>query len=292
MTVEFTSKLPDEVPASLPVYRLQRPDSGPAAASQLLELAKRIGLDGFVHETCTAEDWTMQQLGAWELGVHARSGAIVGRDRARYQRATETAFELSDDDAAAIASQFLGRADLAARDEVRLRRVTHLRSAGGETGGEAKDSTVLDAGVVLGRQLGDVEVTGPGGFTMINVNADKEVVGFRSVWRQIADMVGDVEVRPPDVANRAIERIAGSVRGDVEVTTATFGYFEQGVIDAQSFLQPAYAVVYVVRDGEVAYRSAEVIAAAEKEFEPLLGAKRFGDVAQGDRGKPAARRQG
>jgi hypothetical protein len=70
------------------------------------------------------------------------------------------------------------------------------------------------------------------------------------------------------------------VRGDVTVTKALFGYFEQGVHDRQEFLQPAYCLVYVVRDGEVAFKSAEVTAAARRSFEPLMGARRFPAPAQ------------
>jgi hypothetical protein len=290
MSLEFTAKLPDDVPGSAPVFRLQPPEPGPTSAGLVAELSKRIGLPGRAHETCSADDWTMHQVGPWELGVHSRSGATVGRHRARYHRPGERTFELSDDEATGIATAFIERVELVALDEARPRGITHLKTAGGELSGEAQETTVIDAGVVIGRTIKEIAVEGPGGFAMVNVDSDGEVVGFRSIWRPLTDAVADVEIRPPDLAYESMERIASTVRGDIEVTKATFGYFEQGILDPQSFLQPAYALVYIVRDDEVAFRSAEVVAAAERLFEPLIGAKRFGDRRQTERGGPVARR--
>ena len=68
-----------------------------------------------------------------------------------------------------------------------------------------------------------------------------------------------------------MEAVAGRMHGDVTVTKATFGYFEQGVMDRQEYLQPAYALVYVVRNEEVMHKSAMVVPASEKLFELFEG---------------------
>lgn len=286
MSLEFSAKLPAELPGTVPVYRLQVPEPGPASAGRLMELSKRMGMRGRAHDTVSSDDWTMHLEGPWELGVHSRSGTTVGRHRERYQRPGDRQFELSDDEATNVATRFIERVELVPLDEARPRGITHLRTAGGEMGGEPTETAVVDAGVVIGRTIKDIAVDGPGGFSMVNTNADGDVVGFRSIWRPISDVVTEVEILPPDVAYESMQRIASSVRGDVEVTKATFGYFEQGILDPQSFLQPAYMLVYTVRDEDVAFGSAEVIAAAEKVFEPLAGPKRFGDRRQRQRETP------
>ena len=55
---------------------------------------------------------------------------------------------------------------------------------------------------------------------------------------------------------------------------AEFGYFEQGPLDGQTTLQPAYAFVYEV-ESDFTHKSAEVVPAGEKSFGALKGKKRF-----------------
>src|SRR5262249_32656077 len=152
---------------------------------------------------------------------------------------------------------------------------THLRTAGGSAGGGELQEQVLDAGVVFRRTLEGAPIDGPGGFAMIHVDSEGEVAGFRIVWRPVAEAAGEVGIRPPDEAYGAIEAIAKRVHGDLRVTKASFGYFEHGISDRQRFLQPAYSMVYVVQDEEVAFKSAHVVAAGDRVFEPLMGEKRF-----------------
>ena len=145
---------------------------------------------------------------------------------------------------------------------------------------------MLDAGVVFGRSIEGVPVDGPGGFAMINVDGEGEVAGFRSVWRPTAERAEEVKILDAGRAHEAMEGIAKQVRGDVTVTKASFGYFELGIHDRQRFLQPAYIMVYVVQDGEVAYKSAEVVAASESVFEPFQVEKRFPAGRQPTRKEP------
>lgn len=290
MTLEFTAEIPQNLPSSVPVFRLEPPRPGPASSARLAGISDRMGLTGRAHETGSGDEWTMHREGLWELGIHARSGTTIGRHRAKYQRPGERPFALADEEATDIAHRFVRQTELVQLDEMRPRVVTHLRTAGGEVKGEAKEATLLDAGVLIGRRVKDIDVDGPGGAVLVNVDPDGEVVGFRSIWRPVVDALDDVKVVGPDRAVEEIKQIAGSVRGDVEVTKATFGYFEQGLLDVQHFLQPAFALVYVVRDDEVSMKSAVVAPASDKLFEPLIGAKRFGDRKQPDRDPPSPRR--
>jgi hypothetical protein len=281
MALEFEQRFPDDLPSSLPVYRLRPAPAFPAATETLARLARGLGLEGRAQETSFSEDWTTHQEGPYDLSIHGRSGAVSYRHREKYQKQGERAFDPAAHDVEGIAGRFLETSGIIASADARMLRVTHLRTAGGNPeNGERSEETLLDAGVVYGRTVEGTPVHGPGGTAMVNIDPEAEVVGFRSIWRPLGDAVHDAEIRPPDNAYRALERIAGTVRGDVTVTKAMFGYFEQGVHERQEFLQPAYCLVYVVRDGEVAFKSAEVTAAAGRAFEPLMGAKRFPTPAQ------------
>lgn len=278
MGLEFRMTFPKEMPTSVPVYRLQRPAAFPLSVVALGKVAQQMGLAGRPGEVCISEDWTSYREGLHHLSMHGRSGALRYVHRERYARQGEKAFALSDQEAETIAERFLDRTGLVSRGERRTAAVTHLRTAGAATEGEARSSArevLLDAGVVFRRLIDGVPVEGPGGQTMVHVDPEGEISGFEIIWRSVAEPVEDVKVLPPDRAYAVMKEIAGRVRGDVEVTRAAFGYFEQGRGEAQTYLQPAYAMVYVVRDGEVAFKSAEVVAAAERVFEPLRGEKRF-----------------
>lgn len=275
MSLEYLEKLPERVPDSLPVYRLTEPASFPESAKQLSELAAQMGLTGTASETCMSDEWTVHDEGLFSLAIHTRSGGITGRHRERYQQAMSESFDLDDDKAAEIARGFLERSQLVTTRDANLRRVTHLRMAGGGPGSDERVESTLDAGVVFGRVIEGIAVDGPGGFAMINVDGQGEVAGFRTVWRPIAERADEVKILDAERAHLAMGRVAHQVRGDTTVTKASFGYFELGISDRQHFLQPAYVMVYTVQDGEIAYKSAEVVAASERVFEPFLGDKRF-----------------
>jgi hypothetical protein len=278
MGLEFRMSFAKDIPPSLPVYRLQRASGFPAAGAMLGKMAQQMGLTGRPGEVCISDDWTTHREGLHELSVHHRSGGLIYEQKERYAQQGEKPFALSDREAETVAERFLERVGLAARDERRLAGVTHLRTAGAAMDGEQRrqvTEVLLDAGVVYRRTVKQGNVDGPGGLATITIDPEGEVSGFRLIWRPVAEMIDEVKVLPPDRAVATMKDVAAKVRGDVEVVKATFGYFEQGMADAQEYLQPAYAMVYVVRDREVAYKSAEVVPAGERTFEPLRGEKRF-----------------
>ncbi len=246
-----------------------------------------MGLTGRPTETCFSDDWTTHQEGLFSLSIHSASGGITGRHRERYGQPVTETFEIDDAKATDIARGFLEKSQLVELRDSTVRRVTHLQMAGGAPDGkERTEAAVLDAGVVFGRSIEGVPVDGPGGFAMINVDGEGEVAGFRSVWRPTAERAEEVKILDAGRANEAMEGIAKQVRGDVTVTKASFGYFELGIHDRQRFLQPAYIMVYVVQDGEVAYKSAEVVAASDSVFEPFQVEKRFPAGRQPTRKEP------
>jgi hypothetical protein len=84
-----------------------------------------------------------------------------------------------------------------------------------------------------------------------------------------------VKIIPVGRALETFERLVSKVEGELTVTTANFGYFEQSELDRQSYLEPAYVFIYVVQNGEVAHKSIEVVAAGQQTFARLKGKKRF-----------------
>jgi len=289
MSLEYREKLPERTPDSLLVYRLAEPPAFPDSAKQMADLAGRIGLAGKPSETCISDDWTVHDEGLFSLSIHTRSGGITGRHRERYGQPVTESFDLDDGKAVEIARAFVERSRLVALEDSTVRKVTHLRMAGGAPGSKERVESVLDAGVVFGRSIEGVPVDGPGGLALINVDGEGEVSGFSCVWRPIAEKAEEVRILDAGRANDTMERIAKEVRGDTTVIKASFGYFESGVHDRQGFLQPAYMMVYVVQDGEVAYKSAEVVAAAEQTFEPFVAEKRFAVGRQPTRNQPRER---
>jgi len=274
MALEFLARFPDQTVSSLPVYVLQEPDVFPDSSAVLGTVARRIGLSGRPTETRIDDDWTTYLEGLFDLRIHRRSGGVMIRHTERYHFQGERPFQLSDDEAERVARGFLERSELVPLDEAVSLRVTHLRTGGREVDGGEVEETLIDAGVVYGRVFKEVPVYGPGGTAMVNIDAEGEIAGCRAVWRPVVETVGEVEILRPDRAYEVMERIAGGIRGDVRVTKASFGYFEQGIADRQRFLQPAYIMAYVVQDDEVAHKAAEVVAASERVFEPFLSEKR------------------
>lgn len=271
MAIDYQQRFSEDLPSSLPVYRLEQPDRFPGSAVAASTLAQRLGLSGRATEVTFSDDWTVHREGPFDVAIHARSGGCVyqRRDHMPVRAAAEDrAFTLSDDGAVGVADRFVDGAELAP-DDRRVLRVTHLRTQGGSPGGELQDPVVLDAGVVYTRVVDDVTVEGPGGELMVKVGPDEDVVGFRQVWRPILDVLADVEIRPPDEAYAAVERVSREAGGDVVVTRAGFGYFELGMADAQAYLQPAYVTYYVVQGEEVAFTSLQVTPAGDTVFEPI-----------------------
>ena len=282
MAVKFEARLPGSVPRSVSVYKLQRPTINEAA---LLKSARGLGLGGRGKDFIASADSLAYQEGRYLVEVQRLSGAIQFRHVDRYGREPENAFDVSDRRAATIARRFLETARLFPIQSARQRRITHMHGASADLDTKKVTERVIDAGVVFGRYVDDLPVDGPGGFAMVNIDAEAEVVGMRAIWRPLGKRHARVRVKSPEDAVREMEKLASKFKGDTTVTKAGFGYFEQGPLDAQTLLEPAFWFVYVVRYGEVAHKSALVVHAGDKSFAPLIGKKRFPSYAQKARRK-------
>lgn len=288
MSIKFAAELPTKVPASVYVYRLAAPRITPRAVARVSE---RFGLTGKAPDFRLSEDWTTYFEGRYRIGVHRVSGALSYQHRDKYGLETNEAFTLSDRDSIRLALSFLKRTAVIPLKEAVFHKVTHLRSGTGDVRGGPREEKLLDAGVIYRRTVDGIPVEGPGGFAMVNIDPEKEVIGLRAVWRPVQKRLAKVKLISPDEAMSAIRELTARLYGDTTITKATFGYFEQGELDRQVYLQPAYCFVYQVRNGDVTHKSIEVIAAGERSFAPLKGEKRFPAPPQPRRRVPAPRRE-
>jgi hypothetical protein len=282
MTITFEAKLPRKLPEALNVYALDKPK---VTNASLVETARKLGLTGQGRDFISSSDSLGYVEGRFGLEVNRVSGALSYSHLDRYGIETEQAFELPDARASGIARRFLERAALFPPASMQLRRVTHMRGADADLQTRRVTEKVLDAGVIYGRLVDDQPVDGPGGFSMVHIDPAGDVVGLRSVWRPLGKRLGKVKIKPPEEALEGLRKRVGQFRGDTTVVKATFGYFELGPIDRQTSIEPVYAFVYVVRDGEVAMKSAYVAHAGDKVFGVLLGKRRFARRAQPPRRK-------
>ena len=272
MAIKYSAKLPTQVPSSLNVYKLASPQS---TTSNVAALSQSFGLTGKMRDFISSEDWTSYSEGRYRISVHRTSGALRYINRDKYGIEPEKDFKLSKNTVDKIAQAFLRGTRIYPEKQITLHKVTHLRSVVSDLKGKAKVEKVIDAGVIYRRLVDGIQVEGPGGYTMVNIDPDSEVVGMRSVWRPTTDRVAKVKIVQPDQAKEKFERLVSKVIGDVTVTSATFGYFEQSEMDRQSYLEPAYVFIYAVQNGAVAHKSIEVIPAGLETFAKLKGNKRF-----------------
>lgn len=272
MNIKYAAKLPTEVPSSVTVYKLAAPQ---ASTAQVAAMSQRFGLTGKMREFISSEDWTSYNEGRYRVAVHRNSGALRYVHVDKYGVEPLKDFKISKDKVADIAKTFLKRAKLVPDGQSRLYKVTYLRSAVSDLKGKEKSERLIDAGVIYRRLVDGISVEGPGGYAMVNVDPEAEVVGLRSVWRPTTTREAKVKIMPVGQARETFEKLISNVIGDVTVTGANFGYFEQSEMDKQTYLEPAYVFIYTVQNGEVAHKSIEVLPAGDKTFAKLTLKKRF-----------------
>lgn len=276
--LHFDHPLPASVPESLPVFSTQRPS---ASQKTLKATAKRLDLPPVRYgpEFRYVDDWRIARQGPVTIAINRRSGALRLRHEERHGRELDQPFRISKRRLTSIGRKFIDRAGLVDRspDELPVVKITHMKTRGASLEGEETPEQILDAGVIFGRRIDEVPVTGFGGFVMVNIAHDATVVAAEKIWRPRADVVDEVEVLQPDYALEAFERRLRrrGVEGRVRVLRADFGYFEAGDRQAQKFLEPTYAFLYEVPAGEFLYKSVEVIPAVARPRQRWSQRKRF-----------------
>jgi hypothetical protein len=277
MTLSFQTKLPRDIPAKARVYTLPAPK---VSATSLKEVARGLGLGSAEFDLLTSSDRMGYAAGRWQIEVQRASGALQAVDVDRYGIDTGKPFELSDRRAQGVAAKFLAQSKLVPMASARALKVTHLRGADADVKGETLSERLLDAGVVYGRLVDGLPVTGPGGLAMVHIDPTGAVVGVRSTWRPLGKSAGTVKIKPIDWAVEGLEKETDGLIGKVSVLKAQFGYFELGPLDRQTVLEPAYAFVYVVHNEGINSKHVHVVHAGDKAYGRLLGRRRFPAAVQ------------
>lgn len=283
MPVKYEAKFPRTIPDAVNVYELPAPVVN---NSVLTTLAKNIGLTGASKTYITDPEALGYQEGRHHFEVRRVSGAISMRYEDKYGIQTEKAFDISDRRCDSIVRKFLASAKLFPLASAKLTRVTHLHGAEANRRERKIAEVLIDAGVVYRRLVDEVPVIGPGGFAMVNIGPDADVTGLTCLWRKAGKRIGKVKILPSDRVIEAFEQVAVQFKGVTTVIKAEFGYFEQGPLERQSVIEPAYALAYVVRNEDVAHKSVFVMNAGERAYSKLMGKKRFAKGEQKARKKP------
>jgi hypothetical protein len=227
-----------------------------------------------------SDDWTSYDEDRYRVSVHRNSGALRYINRDKYGMETERDFKLKPQEVERIAKEFLGRTEVVPLKQTRLHKITHLRSAAWDVKGKEKIEKILDAGIIYRRLVDETQVEGPGGYAMVHIDPAGEVVGLRNVWRPTLKREARVKIIPVSQVLERFEKQTSGFYGDTTVTSASFGYFEQGELDRQNYLEPAYVFIYMVQNDEVTHKSIAVIAAGEQKYARLEGKKRFASGTQ------------
>lgn len=146
-----------------------------------------------------------------------------------------------------------------------LEAITHLHAQTSTVDGHVSEVQKLDAGLVFRRTVDDLPVIGPGGFAMVRIGSDDEVIGGREVCRPLTERGPSVDLRSPDEAVELLrQRLdAVGIEGEARVPEAFFGYEERGIDDLQRRLEPAYAFGVEVPGEEADHKAMVVIPALE-----------------------------
>jgi hypothetical protein len=258
------------------IYRLK-----PARASEqsLREIARRFELKGDSKSGALAKD--VDELtyteGPFVVTLSSPSGALRYYDSTRWQvddGLSRVGF--SDDQAVAIAQDFIRRTELAPLAECRLARVSHLHVASLERGSDTHNERIIDIGVVFQRMLDNIPVEGSGGKVTVYVGYEGTVTGIDRIWHEIANVYRKIppdQLRSPAYAEYSLARYWRQSRATrIEVSEVRFGYYELGKDETQRYLQPAYIMPLTIigPDERFVMKSIQVVAAATRPVGQLM----------------------
>jgi len=282
---EFVQNLPAETPPRLKVFALEK-----ARADQNLfvNLFSRLGLMGAFSGIRWKNNggWTTAESKDARVSINQRSGSLRFWTRLNERELPQTPFSIDEPRLASIARGFLKRTDLAPVpvEQLKVSKIAYLRLQTKPVGGKATSPKILDAGVIFGREVEGVPVSGPGGYVMVNVAPDESVIAGTKVWRRLSKTLGMANVLKPDYAINELNRRLRLQKIDrpVRVLKAELCYFERGENDEQNYLEPAYAFVYEYETkNRFLHKSALVIPAIQGSKQNWNPPKRFASTSVG-----------
>lgn len=283
LELQFIKNLPTHVPAKMNVYSTEEPRASEDAIS---EMVGKLNLPATaIREFRTVNNWTIAKHGKYSLGLNKLSGGLNFRDEERSQitlrrgEVLKTKFDIPESRLKDISRKFLNDTKLLKVDasEAKVGKITYLRTQGASVTGQMDPVQILDAGVIISREIDGFPVVGPGAHIMVNIDHDETVIAAQKIWRHRKESLGKFDVIKPDVAIGAFEKKLTSrgLKGPIKVLKADFGYFELGNDLLQKYLEPTYAFLYETKVGDFIYKSVEIISAIEKPRQKLEFGKRF-----------------
>lgn len=274
MSVTFNKELPN-VPDEVNVYELSKLDS---SSSSLIAFAKSIGFGGKSSEYDSDDDINSYTDGEHRVQIYKKSGALEYRDLEKYgveNTGSNEKWSISDDRSQEIAKEFLKKLDIVNESEMLFTKVTHLKGGMYSIDSRTTEESTIDSGVIFSRIVDKIEVLGPGGNCMVNIDSNGDVVGFGHLMRPAKSVIDKVKIIPPETVLNDIEKKFKEMEREILVTKSSFGYFELGKSDVQTKLQPVYAFIYEIHNDGTDKKFASVIPAATKTYESLEFKKRF-----------------
>jgi hypothetical protein len=274
VSVTFNEKL-SNVPDEVNVYDLSKLDS---SNSSLIAFAKSIGFGGESKEYDSNDDVNSYTDGQHRVQIYRQSGALEYRDLEKYgieDTGSNKKWSISDERSQEIAKQFLKKLNIGNESEMIFQKVTHLRGATYSIESDTREESIIDSGVIFSRVIDRIDVLGPGGNCMVNIDFNGDIVGFSHLMRPTKSVIDTVKIIPPETALNDIEKKFKEMEREILVTKSSFGYFELGKSDLQAKLQPVYAFIYEVHNDGIDKKFAAVIPATNKTYESLEFKKRF-----------------
>jgi|GEM_PF-5863235 len=280
LKLEFTNNLPAKVPAKLKIFSLKKARADQSFFEHVLS---RLGLIGVPSDFRWRNNggWTTAESMDARVSINHRSGAVRFWTRLNDRELTQTPFSIDEPHLSFIARSFLKKTGLVETpvDQLKVRNIAYLRMQTGTVKGKVTTPRILDAGVIFGREIDGVPVSGPGGYVMINVASDESVVAGTKVWRQLDETLGMANVLKPDYAINELNQSLRLQKIDrpVRVVKAELCYFDRGENDEQKYLEPAYAFVYEyeTKMNRFPYKSTLVIPAIQGSRQVWNPPKRF-----------------
>lgn len=188
------------------------------------------------------------------------------------------------DESAAISIAFDYVDQIGARDgnaEFEVYEVVSFWSQATSLEGETSDSVLSTLAVVFNKRLKDVPVIGPGGKVVFLITGDGEIIGIHRNLRFIdPDPIDEVPLIALDGFADAFVRSLQTRFGDEPPFTIedfTIEKFEVGLFSdakrhSQRFLQPTYALMYVIENEDFVYASSFILPALDEPYGPAAGA--------------------
>jgi hypothetical protein len=247
LKIEFINKLPAQVPPTLKVLSLPKVKAEQGVFKKIVSgLGPVVGFDGFRWKNNAG--WTEAESKDSRVSINHRSGAVRFWTRLNDRELSSTTFSIEEPQLVIIARTFLKKTEWldTPTEQLKVRHISYLRLQTASVAGKVSTPRILDAGVIFGRDIDGVPVSGPGGYVMVNIAPDKSVIAGTKVWRRLGTSLGTAKVLTPDYAVKEFSRRLNLAKIDlpVRVVKAEFCYFERGQNDDQQYLEPAYAFVY------------------------------------------------